>query len=366
VLQKRSSIILVFIILLTLSQACTLTMGSPSGKNDDVNEALTSDEPESQPPEDTPSATKTIPSPSTESTQTDSITAPDTEEITTCPENGDRIIFARNIMGPGESANFEVFSSLPDGLEIAQLTDNSTYDGYPSWSPNRCQIAFSSNVGNQSEEIFIMNADGTGLVRLTDDSHKNKMPTWSPDGSRIAYESERDGQGEIFIINIDGTDLLQLTDDPAEDQWLEWSPHSEQIAFSSRRDGNWEIYIVGSDGSGLTNLTNHTMQDSHPAWSPDGSRIAFLSNRTSYVEIFIMNADGSSVTQVTNYGSDLPEINSGRDLAWSPDGQRLVFIASFPDSAMTHGIEDVFTIKLDGSELFNLTDNALTDSNPDW
>lgn len=365
-LRKRSSIILAFIIVLTLAQACTLTMGSPNGKNEDIDEALTTDKPESLHPEGIPSATNTIPSSSIEHTQTDSTTATDTEEITACHENADRVVFARNIFGAGEGANFEVFSALPDGSELAQLTDHSTYDGYPCWSPDRCQVAFSSNVGNQNEEIFIMNADGTGLTRLTNDPYKNKMPSWSPDGQRIAFETERDDQGDIFIINTDGTHLVQLTDDPAEDQWLEWSPLGEQIAFSTRRDGNWEIYIVNADGSELTNLTNHPMQDSHPTWSPDGSQIAFLSNRTAYVEIFIMQADGSSVTQVTNYGSDLPAINGGQDLAWSPDGQRLTFVATFPDLAMTHGIEDVFTIMINGTELFNLTNNALTDSNPDW
>jgi Tol biopolymer transport system component len=359
VLQKRSSLILLIILVLTLSQACTLTVGSPSGEVEDDHGALTSDEPDSQPPEDTDTATQPVSSLSTEP-------APDTEEPGLCPENADRIVFARNIKEVGESANFEIFSSLPDGSETTQLTDHSTYDGYPSWSPNHCQVAFSSNVGGQNEEIFIMNADGTGHTRLTDDPYKNKMPSWSSEGGRIAFESERDGQGDIFIINTDGSNLVQLTDDPAEDQWLEWSHHGEQIAFSSRRDGNWEIYIINSDGSGLINLTNHPMQDSHPTWSPDGSHIAFLSNRTAYVEIFIMNADGSGVTQVTNYGSDLPEINSGRDLACSPDGERLTFIATFPDADMTHGIEDVFTIRIDGSELFNLTDNAWTDSNPDW
>lgn len=286
-------------------------------------------------------------------------------ERLSCPENAESIVFARDIAEPGEGHNFEVFSIKPDGSGEIQLTDHNGYDGYPSWSPDHCQIAFSSNIGDQNEEIYIMNFDGSGLFRVTNDPYKNKMPTRSPDGQRIAYESERDGQGDIFIINIDGSNLFQLTNNPAEDQWLEWSPDGERIAFSSRRDDNWEIYVINADGIGLTNITNHPKQESHPTWSPDGERIAFFSNRTAYVEIFIMNADGSNVSQITTFGSSF-DINGGKDLAWSSDGRYLVFIGTSADAAVTHNFEDVFVINIDGSGLVNLTNNPNSNSNPDW
>ena len=54
-------------------------------------------------------------------------------------------------------------------------------------------------------EIYVMNSDGSGVTRLTNDSAWDGMPSWSPDGARIAFVSYRDGNGEIYVMNTDGS-----------------------------------------------------------------------------------------------------------------------------------------------------------------
>src|SRR5262249_29899631 len=71
--------------------------------------------------------------------------------------------------------------------------------------------------------------------------------------------------------------------------------------------------------STLVRLTNNNAMDRGPAWSPDGSKIAFFSNRDGMDEIYVMDADGSNVKRLTNNlaDDDNPE--------WSPDGRKILF-----------------------------------------
>jgi Tol biopolymer transport system component len=64
-------------------------------------------------------------------------------------------------------------------------------------------IAFTSD-RDGDWEIYVMNADGTDAHQLTDDTDYEFYPSWSPDGDRIVFESTRDGDSEIFVMNADG------------------------------------------------------------------------------------------------------------------------------------------------------------------
>ena len=69
-----------------------------------------------------------------------------------------------------------------------------------------------------------MGADGSGLVQLTDNSAWDGTPSWSPGGTRIAFASRRDGDREIYTMRADGSSLVQLTDIGAEAWDPSWSP----------------------------------------------------------------------------------------------------------------------------------------------
>ncbi len=95
--------------------------------------------------------------------------------------------------------------------------------------------------------------------------------------------------------------------------------------FSSSTNST-SIFSVRSDGSGEQQLTfdspNHNSVVSN--WSPDGSRLAFDSDRSSNMvtdiqDIFTMKADGTDVVQLTS--------NAGfnGEPAYSPDGETIAF-----------------------------------------
>lgn len=222
--------------------------------------------------------------------------------------DGSKIAFER-------SDNIYVMNA--NGLDITQVTSDTTFDDEPSWSPNGSKIAF---VGSPSTfdpgEIYVINTDGSGLTQLTSDSLYDAGPVWSPDGSKIAFSREPEGDvPEIFVMNSNGTGITQLTDNDAIDDFPTWSPDGSKIAFSSTLDGDAEIYVMNADGSGLTQLTSNTASDFMPSWSPDGEKIAFASNGDGddIYDLYIMNIDGSNVTRVTS--------NAAHDIA--PDWQAI-------------------------------------------
>lgn len=74
----------------------------------------------------------------------------------------------------------------------------------------RGAIAFHSNrTGNF--EIFVMNADGSDVTRVTNTTTQNFGPIWSPDGKQIVFGSFRAGVFEVIVMNADGMGETQLT-----------------------------------------------------------------------------------------------------------------------------------------------------------
>jgi TolB protein len=67
-------------------------------------------------------------------------------------------------------ADFEICVMNAGGTGLMQLTDNSTFDGTPTFSPDGQQILFHRTVGvpgGGNQQLFIMNADGTQQTQLT-------------------------------------------------------------------------------------------------------------------------------------------------------------------------------------------------------
>ncbi len=143
----------------------------------------------------------------------------------------------------------------------------------------------------------------------------------------------------------------------------ESTSQTELIAFASNKPGNEDIYVINADGTALQRLTNHPASDTSAAWSPDGKQIAFVSKRDGFERIYLMNADGTNqrlLIPTTEAASDIP----GRSPSWSPDGNWIAFNSSGYQDGKSD--EDIFMIRVDGTELITLTTHNAEDVNPVW
>ena len=66
----------------------------------------------------------------------------------------------------------------------------------------------SNRAGNW--EIYVMNVDGSGLKRLTNNSSIDGLPAWSPNGRSIAFVSDQGGAWGLWVMNADGSGRRKL------------------------------------------------------------------------------------------------------------------------------------------------------------
>lgn len=91
----------------------------------------------------------------------------------------------------------------PDSRSLAVVTSTSSQSFCPRWGDDNFK-------GTQI--VLIDVESGKSRPLLSDGSTGNIDPAWSPDGSQIAFVSNRGGAPGIWVANVDGTNLHPLTE----------------------------------------------------------------------------------------------------------------------------------------------------------
>jgi len=254
-----------------------------------------------------------------------------------------------------------------NGGNLSRLTNNTSNDDHPRWSPNGTKILFQSDRDDPATgtyDVYVMNADGTGQTRLTTDVADDCNAVWSPDGSKIVFQSLRNGTYyQVYTMNADGTSQINLSNGTAADYQPSWSPNGSKIAFASERDhaGAPSIYVMNVNGSSQTRLTfsSELVRDEQPAWSRDVAKIAFVSTRDANKEIYVMSTNGSNPVRLTN------TLENDDSPYWSPDGMQIVF-RSERERDSSDPIQQLWTMNADGNNQTLLAGNTFGDYSPSW
>jgi Tol biopolymer transport system component len=169
-----------------------------------------------------------------------------------------------------------IFSLKLGSLVLNQLTDETTNEVYPVWSPDGKQIAYYSNK-NGVYQVYIMNPDGSGARQITEENAPGAvLPVWSPDGSQLAYSIYG---GKSFILDMNKT-------------WREQTPIETPFITADKAH-----FVAG-------------------AWSPDGKYIVGSGYRNRFMGLMIFSIDKQSYELISEFGA------SPR---WMSDSRRLLF-----------------------------------------
>jgi Tol biopolymer transport system component len=254
----------------------------------------------------------------------------------------------------------EIWTMTASGKNMTRLTQNSSIDADPAWSPGGLKIAFVSD-RDGNDEIYVMNRSGGAQTRLTNDLAPDSQPSWSPDGNKIVFARLVGGISKLFVMDADGGNVVPLS--TLEASWPAWSPDGTRIAFAGRSTaGDLDIFSMNANGSDPLNLTNNPYDDIAPVWMPDGSAIAFQSFRDASTypsrRVYSMSPDGSGQAQVVGSGSfaGFP--------AWSPTGTRLAFISANTIGAGTKGTLSIATF--DPPKIKDVSTTSGWTTPPDW
>ena len=312
--------------------------------------------------------------------------------------DGSQIAFRSERDGGG------IFLMGATGESVRRLT---TQGFNPSWSPDGKSIVFASEEvispasRNTTSRLSIADV-GSGAVKplFAGDA---MQPVFSPNGKRIAYWALRRGKGQrdIFTIDANGDEktVVALTDDLALDWNAVWAPDGKSILYASDRGGTMNIWRLAVDeengkprgepeplgvpavAAGYISISRDARVlvyasrdmtqelrrgtfdpssekvsiDPRPALSgsllvrnyspsPNGEWIAFTTSHPE--DVYVMRVDGSERRQLTN------DVHRDRGPSWSYDGTRIIFY-----STRDGGTYDAWSIRIDGSELTQLTKN---------
>jgi Tol biopolymer transport system component len=114
-----------------------------------------------------------------------------------------------------------------------------------------------------------MNADGSNQVRITNDSSNDWAPSFSPDGTKIAFVTDRAGAPGpgVYVMDADGSNQQDLSNSPDTTDFAPaFSTDGSRIAFASDRGGSPEVYIMNADGSSVQFINHNGASDISPAW----------------------------------------------------------------------------------------------------
>jgi Tol biopolymer transport system component len=225
--------------------------------------------------------------------------------------------------GPGAG---QLIVADADGANQRTIFQGPAVDNLtaPAWSPRGDVVVFGLGAYFRRAEtgpagLLSIGTDGSNLTPLSDGTTNEGMPSFSPDGSELVFRIVSGPTRGIYVLNLANGEKRHLQTGSERDTFPSWSPRGDWITFTSQRDGNYEIYRIRPDGTNVERLTRFPGHDAHSSISPDGEWIAFATGQQgfkdealglfvgtrpppfqSYGEIGVMRIDGSDFRLLTD------------------------------------------------------------------
>jgi Tol biopolymer transport system component len=206
----------------------------------------------------------------------------------------------RSLRRVGEPADYSNLGLSPDGRRVAvrardatgnydiwqidfasgvpsRLTFDKAFDGSAVWSPDGTRIAFDSNRGGQTLNLYVKSSSGAGEEALLLESPQGKTPTdWSKDGRLLVYTRRPAATNlDVCLLALAGGIPSCPLQTEASETHGQLSPDAKLLAYASDASGAYEVSVVSLPGAGGRWQVS-SGGGMHPRWRADGRELFFI------------------------------------------------------------------------------------------
>jgi TolB protein len=274
----------------------------------------------------------------------------------------------------------ELYVMTQDGADVRRIGRGGHFTN-PVWSPEGGRIAFHHVSPDLRSYIGVLGPDdaiGAQLTELTTYPRPSDVgdlpdgPSWSPDGETLAFAApESTGLWRIYLMASTGAQRRALLPElAASHAHPSFARHDRRLAYVAESDSDTgsDLWVVDVDDPTRTeNLTQgRVRRPEFPRWSPDDTRLAFSAldpqgtdGGPGDAKIFVLTLETGAIRQVTS------DAAFDRHPTWSPDGESLVY-SSQRDCPSVDDCNDLWRVRLDGSEAPRQLTTSARESYPDW
>jgi Tol biopolymer transport system component len=156
----------------------------------------------------------------------------------------------------GDADNGGIYVLRADGSDRSKLTDGSTIDHRPKWSPDGKSIVYvaysKTDAAGKDAGVYIIGADGGNKRQVTGETPS--YVRWSPDGSLLLLQSEN----AVRLTDLEGKKQVLLSARLQRAANAIFTPDGKGVMFCSDDEGAWNIYSIGLDGQNRKKITGRT------------------------------------------------------------------------------------------------------------
>ncbi|GHV21645.1 hypothetical protein AGMMS49959_11100 [Planctomycetales bacterium] len=290
-----------------------------------------------------------------------------------------------NVYDPSQVANL-LTSTGNQGI-TRQTFSETGGDLQVNVSPDGKTMAFATTRYSRTPNVCLQSVNGKSVQLLTQDRMSDMMPVFSPDGQNIAWASDRYGNWDILLQKVDArpdSKPRQLTSSTDDDIHPTWSPDGKMLAFSrfNSMDGSWQIWMLDMKSDTLSYLTEGLFPRFKPQVEENGERAAYTlvyqRNRQRDVPLYSVwtttfTVDERGTIDAVGAPSEIVASHEWAAITpcWSPDGRYIAF-ATVGKSALAkwqariYKPDDIWVVRLDGTNLTQITSHSAPDWNPYW
>jgi len=203
----------------------------------------------------------------------------------------------------------QIFVMQANGSHKIDITnDNNTQNAMEAWSPDGTKLVYASEPTDFSTSVTVnvINVDGSGKAVLTDGTSTDEAPVWSPDGNTIAFIcTDSQSVQQVCTMDTDGTNQQQITSGTSVDYTnVAYSPDGTEFAYATMGHGGGYIQhlgIMNVDGSNKHTIVTQNTSAADVSWSPDGTKLLYdnFDAAESIQRVYTINTDGSNETVIS-------------------------------------------------------------------